>query len=114
MIRLKTIAAGVLIAGLAAGSAVAQGPRGGGAGREGRGGPGGGASGLPLASLNLTEAQQDQIRTIRERNRQEVQALQERMRNEILSILTPEQQAQVTKLQAEQGDRRERRRGQQP
>jgi Spy/CpxP family protein refolding chaperone len=115
MIRFKTIGAALLIAALATGSAVAQGPRGGGAGRGGGGG--GPLAGIPLESLNLTAAQQDQIRNIRERQRQEMQALQERMRAEILSVLTAEQQAQVKQRQAEQGGSapagRERRRGQQ-
>lgn len=109
MVRFKTIAAAVLIAALAAGSAVAQGPRGSGAGREGR--AGGPLGGVPLASLNLTQAQQDQIQTIRERNRQEMEALQERQRAEILAVLTPEQQAQVKQLQAERSGPREGRRG---
>ena len=61
--------------------------------------------GVPLASLNLTQAQQDQLRVIRERNRQEMQALQERTTNEILAILTAEQQAQFKELQAQQGPR---------
>lgn len=112
MIRFKTIGAALLIAALAAGSAVAQGPRGGGAGR---GGP---LAGIALESLNLTAAQQDQIRDIRERQRQEMQALQERMRTEILSVLTAEQQAKVKQQQAEQGGSgrtgRARRGGQQP
>src|SRR5688572_28035784 len=116
MIRFKTMGAALLVAALAGGSALAQGPRGGGAGR---GGPGGGPlAGIPLESLNLTAAQQDQIRDIRERQRQAIQVLQERMRAEILSVLTAEQQAQVKQRQAEQGGSgqtgRERRRGQQP
>ena len=107
MVRFKTMAVAVLVAALAAGSALAQGQRTGGPGREGRGG--GPFAGLPLASLNLTQAQQDQIQSIRERSRAEMEALLERTRNEVLGVLTPEQQAQVKKLQAEQGDRPERR-----
>ena len=103
MVRFKTMAATLLITALAVGSAVAQGPRGGGPGREGRGG--GPLGGIPLASLNLTQAQQDQIQGIRERNRQEMEAIQERMRNDILAILTAEQQAQVKQLQAERSRR---------
>ena len=107
MIRMKTIGVAVLVAAMAAGSALAQGQRSGGPGRDGRGG--GPFAGLPLATLNLTQAQQDQIRSIRERSRAEMDALQERTRNEILGVLTPEQQARLKQLQAEQGDRTERR-----
>src|SRR5688572_14166429 len=85
MVRFKTIAVAVLVAALAAGSALAQGQRAGGPGREGRGG--GPFAGLPLASLNLTQAQQDQIQSIRERSRAEMEALQERTRNEVLGVL---------------------------
>jgi Spy/CpxP family protein refolding chaperone len=70
MNRFRSLTAGALLIGMiAGGAAFAQGPRGGGPGRfggpDGRGGPGG----LPLAALNLTQAQQDLIRDIRERNR---------------------------------------------
>jgi Spy/CpxP family protein refolding chaperone len=60
-------------------TAFAQGPR---AGGPGRGGPGrvGVMRGLPLASRNLTQAQQDLIRDIRERNRNEAQQAQEKLR----------------------------------
>ena len=92
----------------------AQGPRGGGAGR-GRGGPDGPLGDIPLASLNLTQAQQDQIRAIRERSRQEMQLLQERTRNDVLAVLTAQQLAEVTRLQTERQQRREQRRStQQP
>ena len=112
MVRFKRMAAVFVLAALAAGPAVAQGPQAGGPGRDGRGaGP---LAGVPLASLNLTQTQQDRIRDIREKNRQEMQALQDRMRNDILSVLTAEQQTQLKQLQAEQGDRRERRRSRQP
>jgi len=102
---IRSLTAGVLVVGmLMGGAAVAQEPRPGGPGRGGRaGGPGGG--GLPLASLNLTQAQQDAIATIRERNRAEMEALQARMRDEILSVLTPEQKAEVQKVEAERAQR---------
>ena len=102
---IRSLTAGVLVVGMfAGGAAFAQGPRAGGPGRAGRvGGPGG--AGLPLASLNLTQAQQDAIGTIRERNRAEMEALQARMRDEILSVLTPEQKAEVQKVEAERAQR---------
>ena len=105
----RSLTAGALVVGMLAGGAVfAQGPRGGGPGRGGRaGGPGGG---LPLASLSLTQAQQDAIATIRERNRAEMEVLQARMRDEILSVLTPEQKAEVQRAEAERAQRREQRR----
>jgi Spy/CpxP family protein refolding chaperone len=60
---------------------------------------------LPLASLNLTQAQQDAIGTIRERNRAEMEVIQARMREEILSVLTSEQKTEVQKLEAERAQR---------
>ncbi len=80
MKRFHVIPAVVLVAAMSLGSvAPAQGPRGGGP-RAGRGGPGGPLGGLPLASLNLTQAQQDLIRDIRERNRAELQQVEARAR----------------------------------
>jgi Spy/CpxP family protein refolding chaperone len=73
MIRFRSLMAGALVvAVLATGAAFAQGVRGGGPGRFGGPDGRGFRGGLPLASLNLTEAQQDLIRDIRERNRQGV------------------------------------------
>ena len=77
MNRFSIITAGVLTATLVAGSsALAQGP--------GRGGPGhrggrAGGPGLPLAQLNLTEQQRQQVREIQQRERQENQQLRERL-----------------------------------
>src|SRR5688572_123307 len=73
MNRFRWMTAAVLAGALSIGGAVfAQGPRAGGPG--GGGGPGGRGlmGGLPLASLNLTQAQHDLIRDIRERSRNEV------------------------------------------
>ena len=112
MIRFKTIGAVVLVGALAGGSALAQAPRGGRGGRGG--GPDGPLGGIPVEALNLSQAQQDQIRDIRERNRQAMQALQERMRNDVLAVLTAEQQARLKQLQAERPVRREGGRNQQP
>jgi len=114
-------------------------------------GPGGGA-GFPLMQLNLTDAQREQVREIRERNREQTQALTQRLGDaaqkqrqaietipvneglitsatqdlaqaqtevaiqearlnaEVWSLLTPEQQAQATKLRAERKAQMEQRR----
>ena len=78
--RIKTIAAALLVGALVTAPAIAQGPRAGGPGRAGRlGGPGAGL-GIALGSVNLTQAQQDLIKDIRERGRQELQSLQQRLR----------------------------------
>jgi periplasmic protein CpxP/Spy len=73
MNRFRSLATGVaLVALLATSVAYAQGPRGG--GRGGRGfGPGG--PGLALNELNLTEAQREQVREIRDRYQEQIQAL---------------------------------------
>jgi protein CpxP len=151
----------VLASLLAGGVALAQGPgpgrRGGPGGILGFGGPGGrGPGGLPLQALDLTEAQQDQVkqlmqqyrtqnqnvgtqlRTAMEAQRKAVdtipvdeglirsttQALVEaqtemaiqhaRLQGEIFALLTPDQQAQARKLQAERSQRAQqpRQRGQ--
>jgi Spy/CpxP family protein refolding chaperone len=79
MNRFHSLTAAVLVAAIVGGgSALAQGPRGGGAGRPGRGGSVTG--GLPIASLNLTQAQQDLVRDIRQRGREEIQPLEVKVR----------------------------------
>jgi len=84
MTGFRSLTAGVLVAGLlATGAVYAQGPRGGGPG-GGRGmrgpmGPGGGI-GLALGALNLSEAQREQVRAIRERNREQGQSAAARLR----------------------------------
>ena len=109
MIRLLT--AGALVIGMLAGGAVfAQGPQGDGRGRPGGPGRMGGAGrggGLPLAALNLTQAQQDAVADIRERGRADMQQIQERIDREILSVLTPAQQEQLKKAQAAREVRRQ-------
>ena len=87
MTRAHFLAVGVLAASLAlGGAAFAQGP--GGPGRGGRfgapgsggfGGPGG-AIGLPVRELNLSDAQQDQIRDIVQRHRDEMRTAQDHLR----------------------------------
>jgi periplasmic protein CpxP/Spy len=77
MNRFRSLATGVaLVALLATSVAYAQGPHGG--GRGGRGfGPG--APGLMLNELNLTDAQRQQVREIRDRNREQTQAVARRL-----------------------------------
>ncbi len=146
MTGFRSVTAGVLVAGLlAGGAAFAQGPGGRPGGPGGRGGRGGigapGDLGLPLAQLNLTDSQRQQIRDLTQQRRQGGEQVQERLRaamdarraaieaspvNEgairatsadlvaaeteaaILeahlradALLTPEQQDQVKKLQAD-------------
>ena len=85
MIRFRTLTAGVLVAGLlASGAAFAQGQGGPGrpgGGRGGRpGGPGGpGDLGLPLAQLNLSDSQRQQIRELTQRRRQDGEQVQARL-----------------------------------
>jgi len=155
MVRFRSLMAGAAVVGmLATGIAFAQGPRGGGPGGRGMRGPmgPGGGPGLALGALNLTEAQREQVREIRERYREQTQAaakrladaldkqraaietvptneglitsmtqdlvqaqidvaLQEaRLNTDVWSVLTPEQQAQATKLKAERQARMEQRR----
>ena len=74
--RYAILAALVLL--LAGAAALAQGP----AGPRGRGpgGPGGPGMGLPLAALNLTEAQREQARNIAQQHQQQTRTLMERLR----------------------------------
>lgn len=83
MTRVRFTTAAVLVAALGIGSAaLAQGPRGGGFGGPGRGGPGGRGllGGFPAASLNLTQAQQDLIKDIRQRSSTELRQVETRVR----------------------------------
>jgi len=159
MIRFRTLMAGVLVAGLlAGGGAFAQGADGAGRPGGGRGGRFGGAGGpgelgLPLAQLNLSDSQRQQIRELTQSRRQSAEQVQTRLRaamdarraaieaspvNEgairattadlvaaqteaaileahlradVLALLTPEQQDQVKKFQAERPAGREGRGG---
>jgi len=148
MTGFRNVIAGVVVAGLlGSGAAFAQGPGGRPGGPGGRGGRGGfgarGDLGLPLAQLNLTDSQRQQIRDLTQQRRQGGEQVQERLRaamdarraaieaspvNEgairataadlvaaeteaaileahlradVLALLTPEQQDQVKKLQAD-------------
>lgn len=155
----RSFLAGALMLGmLAGGTAYAQQPP----DRPGRGfrggGPGGPGPMLALRELNLTDAQQDQIRAIREQHRDEIRQAETQVRNaleaqrkavettpvnegsirsttadlaeaqtnaaivqahvfsETWAVLTPAQQAQAKKLQADRARReqafRQQRRGQ--
>lgn len=81
MKRFQTVAA-VALAGVlsVAALAEAQGPRPGGPGRGFGFGPRGALAGLPVGSLNLTQAQQDLIRDIRERHRTEMRQVEAKLR----------------------------------
>lgn len=79
MVGVRWITAVAVVAALGVVPLLGQGPRGGGA-RLGRSGGPAGAMGLPLAALNLTQAQQDVIADIRQRSAKEMQSLRERLR----------------------------------
>lgn len=158
MTRFRSLTAGVLVAGLLAGGPVfaqdaGPGRPGGPGGRGGRGGPGGpGDFGLPLAQLNLTDGQRQQIRDltrkrleagaqVQERLRASQDArraaletlpvnegairsttadllaaetdaaiLQAHLRADIVTLLSPEQQDQLKKIQAQRDQRVDARR----
>ena len=87
MTTVKSWAAGAAMVALLAGGATAfaqapeQGPRRGGPGAPGAFGRGGGPGlDLPLRELNLTDAQQQQVKAIRDRHRDESQQLGARLR----------------------------------
>jgi periplasmic protein CpxP/Spy len=86
MIRFRSLTAGALVAvllatGLAFAQDSAPGRPGGPGGRGGRGGPGGPRDlGLPLAQLNLTDAQRQQIRELTQRRLDAGKQVQERLR----------------------------------
>lgn len=87
MTRFRNLTAGVLVAGLLAGSGAAfaqdagPGRPGGPGGRGGRGGPGGpGDFGLPLAQLNLTDSQRQQIRDLTRKRLEAGAQVRERLR----------------------------------
>jgi Spy/CpxP family protein refolding chaperone len=157
MTRFRSLTVAAFVAGLlAGGAAFAQGP----GGRGGRGPGGFGAGGgLPLRALDLTDAQQEQVRNLTQQYRTQNQEAAQRLRAaletqrtavetlpvndelirsttrelaeaqaevavqrarlhaEIFGLLTPEQQAEAKKLQAERAtraqERGQRQRGQQ-
>ena len=80
MNRFRSLAWGVALVALLATSVVyAQGPRGGGFGGQGGRGFGPGGPGLALNELNLTDAQREQVREIRERHKEQIQTLSRRL-----------------------------------
>jgi periplasmic protein CpxP/Spy len=102
MVRFRLLTAGLAVMGLlATGVVFAQGQDG---GRRGRGGPfGRGGAGLPLAQLNLTEAQHTQLQTIREQHREAAAAaiatLETARRAQQAAIeKVPADEAQITSL----------------
>jgi len=80
MTRTRVLTGAIAVLGaIAIGTAFAQGPRGG-AGRGGGFGPGGGpGAGMWLRSLDLSDAQQGQVRDIRERYREQAEGAAERL-----------------------------------
>jgi periplasmic protein CpxP/Spy len=78
MKRFRSLTLTAVLAVLLAGAAYAQGP---GPGGRGRGPDGFGRGiGLPLRALSLTDAQQQQIRTLTQQNRQQNRAAFDRLR----------------------------------
>ena len=77
MKRFRSLTLSAVLAVLMAGAVYAQGP---GPGSRGRGPDGGPGMGLPLRALNLTDAQQQQIRTMTQQNREQNRAVFQRVR----------------------------------
>ena len=77
-LRIFTIAA-LTATLLGSAAAYAQGPGPGGFRGRGPGGPGGPGGGMPLRQLNLTEAQQQQVRQLMQRHREQTRSLMERL-----------------------------------
>lgn len=100
MKRFRTVAAVALAGVLGAGTlAEAQGPRPVGPfGREHGAGARGALGGLPVGTLNLTQAQQDLIRDIRERHRANLQQVEATLRAARLA-----QQKAVNAIPADEG-----------
>jgi Spy/CpxP family protein refolding chaperone len=79
----RILGVSALVAALVVGGALvyAQGPLPGGPRGRGLGmGPGGPAAGLALRALDLTDAQQEQVRQLTQQNREQMRALMDRMR----------------------------------
>jgi periplasmic protein CpxP/Spy len=100
MNRLRWTAAVAVVALLAGGLVYAQGPRGGRPGGPGGRGP---LAGLPLRELQLTDAQQEQVRQIRSRHetqsRDAMTKLETARRSQQKAVETvPADEAQITSL----------------
>ena len=106
------IAGAVLTALLAGGAAMyAQAPDRGARGRGPGGfGPGGPPVGMALRELNLSDAQQEQVRQLMMQYREQVRALNDRLNGDIRALLTPEQQQKADALRAEREARMKQRR----
>jgi Spy/CpxP family protein refolding chaperone len=78
----RVVGLSALVAALVTGGAFAyaQAPQGGPRGRGPGFGPGGPGAGLALRGLDLTEAQQEQVRQLSQQNREQMRALMDRMR----------------------------------
>jgi Spy/CpxP family protein refolding chaperone len=100
MNRLRWTAAVAVVALLAGGLAYAQGPRGGRPGGPGGRGP---LAGLPLRELQLTDAQQEQVRQIRSRHQTQIRDAMTKLdtarRAQQKAVETvPADEAQITSL----------------
>jgi protein CpxP len=83
MNRFRTLTLTALLTGVLAAGVYAQGPGGpgGGPGRRGAGGPGGpGGMGLPLRALDLSDAQEQQIKTLTQQYREQNRGAGEKLR----------------------------------
>jgi protein CpxP len=79
MTRTRVLTAAIAgVCAIAIGTAFAQGPRGGGP-RRGGVGPGGPGAGLVLRGLDLSDAQEDQVRAVRERYREQAREAAQRL-----------------------------------
>jgi len=78
----RILGVSALVAALVGGGALvyAQGPQPGGPRGRGPGGPVGPGAGLSLRALDLTEAQQEQVRQLTQQNREQMRSLMDRMR----------------------------------
>jgi len=96
MIRFRSITAAAAVFALAAGVVYAQGPRAGGPGGPGGRGMRGLFGGLPVRELQLTDAQQQQVKDIRSRHQAEI--------HDAMSRLETARQAQQKAVEAVPAD----------
>jgi len=96
MIRFRSITAAAAVFALAAGAVYAQGPRAGGPGGPGGRGMRGLFGGLPVRELQLTDAQQQQVKDIRSRHQAEI--------HDAMSRLETARQAQQKAVEAVPAD----------
>jgi Spy/CpxP family protein refolding chaperone len=67
---------------------------------------------MPLRELNLSDAQQEQVRQLMTQYREQVRALNDRLEADIRALLTPDQQQKADKLKAEREAQMKQRRQQ--